>query len=76
VLCFAQEAGEELFRNRYIPYGGLILALLWGTPHILYHGITNGLFAVFGAIIYGIVYVVLEKNYKYAYPIIFFMFIM
>jgi len=38
--------------------------------------ITNGLFAVFGAIMYGIVFVVLKKNYKYAYPIIFSMFIM
>ena len=75
ILAFAQEAGETLFKPRWIPYGGIVLALLWGLVHIAFHGVADGLTTTFTAVLYGSAFLVLRKNVKSSFWLVFLMFV-
>ena len=76
IIIFGQQAGELWFRNRYVPWGGILAALTWGLVHSLTKGdLLTGLIACFGALLYGIAYLVVKKNVYIAYPLILLMFI-
>lgn len=75
-ITFGQRAGEMLFKNKMIPWGGFFLSITWGLMHILMQDLTTGIFAVIVSILYGIEYILLNKNIRYAYPLIFLMFIL
>lgn len=80
VIAFGQRYGEEKWGNektKYIPWGGIICGLSWGLVHALTKGsLLVGLEALFGSILYGIAYLLLKKNVRYAYPLITLMFIL
>lgn len=76
ILSFAQEAGTIIWGKKNIPYGGIVLAIVWGLIHIAFHGVADGLTSTLYAILYGCAFVVMNKNNKYALPLIFFMFIL
>ena len=57
LLLFAQRAGETRFGHPAIPWGGLVLALTWGVMHFFLQGPSAGLYAVFAAILYGVIIV-------------------
>lgn len=76
VIAFAQEAGEALLRPRWIPYGGIALAVLWGLPHIAFHGIADGAITIARAPLFGLAYLAMRKNPKYAFPLILLMFLL
>lgn len=48
--------------------------LTWGLVHILTKGLATGLGCLVMSILYGIVYLLLKKNIRYAYIIISLMF--
>ncbi len=75
-IVFGQKAGEILFIKVNIPWGGLFLALTWGLVHIFTGTVISGLFSMVCAIIFGTTFLLLKNNIRYAYPIIFFMFIL
>jgi len=75
-IAFGQKFGEEITKRTGLPYGGLFLALTWGLIHILTQGIMTGVYAFAMAILYGIVYILLKKNIRYAYLLITVMFIL
>ncbi|HQE69946.1 MAG TPA: hypothetical protein PK071_02345, partial [Atopobiaceae bacterium] len=59
-----------------IPYGGILLALVWGLPHILSkEDIATGLLAAFAGFLFGAVYLFVNKDYRRALPIIALLFI-
>lgn len=76
LIKYAQKAGESLFGKEKIPYGGIALAVLWGLPHILFHGVVDGLTTTLIAFLMGIAYLAVRKNPSYAFPLIFLMFIL
>lgn len=76
ILSFAQEAGVALWGNHNIPYGGIILAIIWGLLHIVFHGVVNGLTTTACAILYGYAFLAMNKNIKYAFPLVFLMFVL
>lgn len=47
--------------------GAFALFLLWGMPHLLYHGIYDGLISALKAFIYCIPFYVSNKNIKTSY---------
>ena len=75
-ISFGQRFMEGISKNKIIPFGGLILACTWGLMHILTQSFATGIFAFISAIIYGIVYLLLNKNSKYSYLSILLMFIL
>lgn len=62
--CFCE---KQLSLNKYIPSGGLFLALTWGGIHILLQGVSGGLFTMFFAILAGIIYLICEKDFRWSY---------
>lgn len=74
MISFGQHMIKEHKRNQYIPMGGIFLAITWGLIHILTQGMSTGIYACVQAILYGIVYIGLKKNFTYSYLVILFMF--
>lgn len=77
ILVYGQKAFEEWFNNRLIPYGGILLALTWGLAHIFTKGsVTIGLVSALGGFMFGIVYLLVNRDIKKALPILFIMFML
>lgn len=75
-ISFGQKFGEMVTKRNRLPYGGLFLALTWGLMHILTQGIMTGAYAFIMAILYGVVYILLNKNIRYSYLLVAIMFIL
>ena len=72
MIAFAQEAGEKYFESNYIPYGGGFLALTWGMVHGLTKGnLLIGIISAVFAIIFGRIYILMGKDMRKAFPLIF-----
>lgn len=77
IIIFGQKACELWFKNENIPYGGIILGLTWGLGHIFSKGsISIGLLGMVVGFFYGAVYLLVNRDYKKALPIITLMFIL
>lgn len=76
ILTFSQKAFELWFHHENIPYGGVVLSLTWGAVHILTQEFMTGIYCMFFAMLYGIVYLLLNKDFKKSYIIIFLMFVL
>ncbi len=75
-IIFGQRFGEVITKKDNLPWGGLFLAMTWGLVHILLQDLHTGIYTFIMAILYGIVYVALNKNTKYSYILITLMFIL
>ena len=74
ILVFSQKAGELWFRNKNIPYGGIVIALTWGVAHFFTKGVLSGILGMAAGIAFGFVYLLVNRDIKKAYPILFVMF--
>jgi hypothetical protein len=75
IVVFAQEFGERTFKNKIIPWGGIMCGLTWGLGHIITQDLFTGIYSLMVSIFYGVIYIQSKKNVKYAYIIIAAMFI-
>lgn len=76
ILVFAQLAFEKWFGNRNIPYGGIILALTWGLGHILTKNFANGILSAVSGLAFGSIYLLVNRDIRKCYPIMFAMFVL
>lgn len=77
IILFGQKACEKWFKKENIPYGGIILALTWGLMHIVSkESIAVGLLSAFGGFLYGAAYLVVDRDYRKALPLMCLMFIL
>lgn len=67
LLICAQGAGEALI-HRPFPWGALALFLLWGLPHILWHGVPDGVVSALRAFLYSVPFYASGKKVKISYP--------
>lgn len=67
LLITSQKAGEILTNKVNIPWGALVLFILWGLPHIIWHGFPDGVVAALRAFIYAIPFYAAKKNIKTSY---------
>ena len=71
-----QKAGENLFKNRYIPYGGIVLGVLWGLiVHTISKDISVGLYMLVLSIVWGMIYLVSGRKRWLTYILMTAMFI-
>mgnify|MGYP000890512557 CR=1 FL=1 len=77
IIVFSQKAGELKFSKSNIPWGGILVGLTWGLAHALTKGNLNaGILSFFSGLLYGVVYLLVKKNIRIAYPLIACMFIL
>ena len=76
IIVFGQEAFEKWFHNRHIPYGGLLAAVTWGIAHFFTKGSATGIGIMISALAYGCVYLLVNRDIRKAYPIIWLMFVL
>lgn len=77
IIAHGQKVFEKWFKNAdFIPFGALFLAGTWGVIHILTQGMETGIYACVQSLLFGSTYLVLNKNFKFSYLAIAFMFML
>ncbi len=77
IIIFAQKACELCFKKENFPYGGIGVALTWGIMHCLTKGsLAVGLLSALSGFIFGVVYLLTNRDMKKTFPILFVMFVM
>jgi len=76
IIAFGQKFGETAFKEKRVPWGGIVCALTWGLVHIYTQDLLVGLVAVVWGLVFGTTYLLLKKNMRHAYPMIFLMFVL
>lgn len=75
IIAHGQKAFEKWFKNtKHIPFGALLLAMTWGLIHILTQGMATGIYACIQSLLFGSIYLVLNKDIRFSYIAITFMF--
>lgn len=71
IVIYGQKAGEMWFKNKSIPWGGILVGLSWGLMHALTKGsLIIGIEAFVSGVLYGCIYLLLQKQTRYTYLLI------
>ncbi len=77
IIIFGQKAFEKWFKKENIPYGGIAAALTWGLAHVFTKGdILVGSLSAVSGFIFGIVYLLVNRDIKKTFPILLVMFVL
>ena len=76
ILIFGQKAFEKWFIKTNIPYGGIILAVTWGVGHFTTKDIITGIVTAIMSLAFGSIYLLVNRDIRKAYPILFIMFVL
>lgn len=76
IIVFGQKACEEWFGTEQIPYGGVICGATWGLAHIFTKDLLMGVSGLFLGFAMGSVYLLVNRDFKKAYVILFLMFVL
>lgn len=77
IVVLSQLAIETWTRRANVPWGGIILGLSWGVMHVLSKGsLAAGVFAVLAGFLYGAAYLVMGRDYRWALPLMYVMFVL
>ncbi len=77
IIALGQQAFEKWFGHPGIPYGGIVAALTWGLVHILTKGnLSAGVTCAVSGLLYGVVYLLANRNVRIAFPVLVIMFIL
>ena len=76
IIVFGQKAFEIWFKKENFPYGGVLVALTWGLAHVLTKGsLQIGLFGALSGFLFGTAYLLVNRDIKKTFVILFIMFI-
>lgn len=76
ILIFGQKAFEQWFKKPNVPYGGIIVAATWGIAHVFTKDLFTGIFTVILGLAFGSVYLLVNRDIRKAFPILFVMFVL
>lgn len=76
ILVFGQNAFEKWFHKKNIPYGGIIVAITWGIAHFFTKDISTGIVTIISGLAYGSVYLLVNRDIRKAYPVLWIMFVL
>lgn len=75
MVILGQKVGELISSYKGFPWGGLFLAITWGVTRLLIHGNAFGVVCFIASFLYGVIYLLMRKNIRYSYLLIFCMFV-
>lgn len=76
IIVFGQKACEVWFGKENLPYGGIICGLTWGLAHVFTKNVLTGLLGVLLGVALGSVYLVVNRDLRKAYVVMFLMFVL
>lgn len=76
IIVFGQKACEVWFQKANIPYGGIVCGMTWGLAHIFTKDLLTGLLGLALGFAMGGVYLLVNRDLKKAYVMLFFMFVL
>lgn len=76
ILVFGQKAFEKWFHKNNIPYGGIIVAITWGIGHFFTKDFLTGILTMISGLAFGSVYLLVNRDIRKAYPIMWIMFVL
>lgn len=77
IIVFGQKACELWLGHAKIPYGGILCGLTWGLGHILSKGsLLVGLHGLLWGILLGVAYLVVNREIRKAWVLLFLMFVL
>ncbi len=76
IIAFGQEAGERIFRAKWVPWGGFMLATTWGFVHFLTQDMATGIYGSGLSLAMGTIYFLTGKSLFITYPILVVIFIL
>lgn len=75
MIAHGQRAFESwIMKSNKIPFGGIMLAVTWGLIHILTQGIDTGIYTVIQSLLFGVMYLLLNKDFKLSCLVVIIMF--
>ena len=76
ILIFGQKAFEQWFNKINIPYGGIIVAFTLGLCHFFTKDITTGIITMISGLAFGSIYLLVNRDIKKTYLILWIMFVL
>ena len=76
ILVFGQKAFEKWFHVNNIPYGGIIVAITWGIGHFFTKDFLTGILCMISGLAFGSVYLLVNRDIRKTYPILWIMFVL
>ena len=76
IIVFGQKACEVWFGRENFPYGGIVCGLTWGLAHVFTKNLLAGLMGIVLGVALGSVYLVVKRDLKKAYVVMFLMFVL
>ena len=76
ILVFGQKACEKWFKKENIPYGGIAIAITWGLGHFLTKDFLTGLICTVSGLAYGGIYLLMNRDIRKTYLILWVMFVL
>lgn len=76
IIVFGQKACEVWFHKENFPYGGIICGMTWGLAHIFTKSLVTGLLGLVLGVALGSVYLVVNRDLRKAYVVMFLMFVL
>ncbi|MCI8968134.1 MAG: hypothetical protein HFH75_11200 [Lachnospiraceae bacterium] len=75
IIVFGQRACEAWFGGGRIPYGGIVCGLTWGAAHIFTKGsLVVGLGSILSGFLFGSAYLLVNRDIRKAWIVMFLMF--
>ncbi len=76
IIVFGQKACEVWFHRENFPFGGIICGLTWGLAHMFTKDILTGILGLVLGVAMGSVYLVVNRDLRKAYVVLFLMFVL
>jgi len=77
IIVFGQKAFEQWTEKKNIPYGGIFCAMTWGLVHVLTKSsLSTGLYSALIGFLFGVVYLLTNRDIKKTYIISYIMFVL
>ena len=76
IIVFGQRACELWFRKVTVPYGGIVCGLTWGLAHLFTKDLSTGLLGIVIGFAMGSVYLLVNRDFRKAYVLLFLLFVL
>ncbi|MDE6973297.1 MAG: hypothetical protein K2P38_09380, partial [Lachnospiraceae bacterium] len=76
IIVFGQRACELWFRKVTVPYGGILCGLTWGLAHLFTKDLSTGLLGIVIGFAMGSVYLLVNRDFRKAYVLLFLLFVL